>query len=188
MDKTALVLFGSPHENGHTAALLEVFLNHLKEKKYEIKIINAYQKNVKPCTDCSFCKSKEGCVYSDTDDIDSTLQTCDLLIIATPVYNASFPAPLKTIFDRFQRYFNAKYTLGIVPPVKKAKQAVALLTQGSDISFEETIKKQLNPIFKLLNAQCIGQVTWSGTDNKNFNLDKFLINSNNKIRDVMNKL
>ncbi len=113
-----------------------------------------------------------------------------MLIIASPIYNASFPAPLKAIFDRFQRYFNAKYSLKVITSaVKNSKKVVTLLTQGTgSVSYEEIIKKQLSPTFQLLNAENFGQIIWAGTDNKKFDLDNFLIKSDNKINDIINKI
>lgn len=37
------------------------------------------------------------------------LEDADAVIVATPVYNLSFPAPMKALFDRFQRYYEAHF-------------------------------------------------------------------------------
>lgn len=185
--KKVLVLFGSPHKNGHTSNLLKYFLSFLPD--CEINFINAYEKNVCPCIDCGICKTAEKCFYDDMDDIDFYLRECDLVIIASPIYNASFPAPLKAIFDRMQRYYCAKFDLKIIPPIKKEKQAVILLTQGStDNSMEKSIMSQIKPILNLINTIQTEFISLTDTDNKNLDIDNFYIKSKNKIQNIIDNL
>ncbi len=161
--KTAIIIFGSPKKNGHTAKLLLKFLKELKN--YEFTIIDSYKENIHPCIDCGLCKLEEICRYSDLDNLDHLLNTADLLIVATPVYNLSFPAPLKSIFDRMQRYFSARFFQKKIPPIKKEKKAVLLLTSGSkDNNGKNFIETQLKMIFTIINAKLIHTISWSDTD------------------------
>ena len=115
--KKLLVLFGSPNGQGCTRKLLDSFLVRFRENNsWEITEINAYEENVHPCTGCKSCAKKEGCVFDDFDRIDKELRASDLLVVASPVYNCSFPSPLKAVLDRTQRYFEARFSLGIRPP------------------------------------------------------------------------
>ena len=114
---------------------------------------------------CGFCEHKEGCVNSDFDQIDHLLRTCDYLVVASPVYNLSFPAPLKAIFDRTQRYFSARFVRGERPPIAKHKKAAMLLTCGADSrDGADIIRKQLKMIFTVLNTELAGEVLWKNTD------------------------
>lgn len=150
--KKAVILYGSPHKNGHTKSALNTVLNALKNN-YEFELIEAFKENIKPCSDCGFCDNIDKCIYTDFIKIDKLLRECDLLIIATPVYNFSFPAPLKAIIDRTQLYFNMKKKLKI-NPFKQKKEAILIATYGScDNSCEEVILKQLELFFLLLNAR-----------------------------------
>ena len=103
--KRGFILFGSPHQNGATARLVQAFLKAFPEET-EWTMVEAYHQKIAPCLGCGLCEHKEGCVNSDFDQIDHLLRTCDYLVVASPVYNLSFPAPLKAIFDRTQRYFS----------------------------------------------------------------------------------
>ena len=163
-EKLAVVLFGSPHPNGCTSQLLQVFLKQL-DAQYRIITINAYEKNILPCTACGYCEKVDGCKYRDFEDIDRLLRTADLLIVATPAYNLTFPAPLKAIFDRMQRYFSLRFAQGIKPPIKKHKRAVLLLTCGS-YSDESAwiLRRQLTMIFTVINATLEQEVVWKNTD------------------------
>ena len=103
--KHALVLFSSPHKDGHTKKLLEAFLDGLKGEDWQVKSLDICKVNIHPCIACGYCQKADGCAFRDLDEFDRDLRACDLLVIATPVYNLSFPAQLKAVIDRFQRYF-----------------------------------------------------------------------------------
>ena len=161
--KKALVLYGSPHENGYTKKALLTVTKPL-ESYYTFELVDSFKENIHPCTDCRFCTNKGQCKFRDFDHIDALFRSCELIILATPVYNLSFPAPLKAIIDRTQLYFNMKTKLKINPFSQK-KEAILIATYGSqDKSCEELILKQIQPFFKLLNATVIKSVFVLGTD------------------------
>ena len=128
--KLACVFFSSPHADSYTSKLLKIFIDHAPNYRF-IKI-NAYRKNVSPCIDCGYCKSHQACIFKDMEDIDTYLKKADLLIFASPVYNFSFPAPMKAILDRMQRYFCARFHMNIKPPIEKKKNAVLILQKSYD--------------------------------------------------------
>lgn len=147
-EKRGFILFGSPHQNGATARLVQAFLKAFPEET-EWTMVEAYHQKIAPCLGCGFCEHKEGCVNSDFDQIDHLLRTCDYLVVASPVYNLSFPAPLKAIFDRTQRYFSARFVRGERPPIAKHKKAAMLLTCGADSrDGADIIRKQLKMILR----------------------------------------
>ena len=164
--KKLLVLFGSPNGQGCTRKLLDSFLVRFRENNsWEITEINAYEENVHPCTGCKSCAKKEGCVFDDFDRIDKELRASDLLVVASPVYNCSFPSPLKAVLDRTQRYFEARFSLGIRPPIKKHREAVLLLTMGSHEDFAvEVTTYQLSRAFTVMNTELAGCAVWDATD------------------------
>ena len=98
--KHALVLFSSPHKDGHTKKLLEAFLDGLKGKDWKVKSLDICKVNIHPCIACGYCQKADGCAFRDLDEFDRDLRACDLLLIATPVYNLSFPAQFKAVIDR----------------------------------------------------------------------------------------
>ena len=118
--KKALVIFGSPHKNGFTASMCNYFISNLK--KYDVNIVNAFESNFRPCIDCKKCSFSKSCVFSDMDNFDLLFRRSNLIILASPLYNFSFPAPLKSIIDRFQRYYNEKYLLDRLGDAVKAVQ------------------------------------------------------------------
>ncbi len=182
-----LVLVGSPHKNGYTLKLLEHILKMLPDTKISIK--NAFEENVLPCIDCSFCKTNQKCMFSDMDEIYDLLEKCDILIVAFPIYNSSLPSPLKSVIDRMQRYYNSKFFLKINPFLKKSKKSLIITTQGSkDERVESILKFQLNPVLKLLNCYENSWISVKFTDKNNFDIDKYYVKSENKIKNTINNL
>ena len=163
MKKNAVILYGSPHKNGHTKKALDSVLNELNDF-YNFEFVDAFNENIQPCNDCGFCEKNNKCAFADFSHIDELLRKCELLIIATPVYNLSFPAPLKAIIDRTQLYFNMKTKLKI-NPFKREKRVILVITYGSkDSSCEEIILKQLKLFFILINARLSKAIFIGNTD------------------------
>ena len=163
--KLILVFFGSPHKNGKTVRLLAAFLQAFGSDGFDVRVIDAYEEDVLPCTGCGFCKSEEACAMHDFDEIDALLRRADGIVVATPVYNLSFPSPLKAIVDRTQRYFEARFSLLKKPPIEKPKTAVLLVTLGSDdLDGVDVITRQLKMIFSVMNTSLDGLAVWPRTD------------------------
>lgn len=167
--KDMLIIYGSPHSKGSTSELLSVFIKDFEESgSWNIHTVDTYQLNPHPCTGCRLCAKKESCAFEDMDKLDKELRQSDLLVIASPIYNYSFPSPLKAVLDRWQRYFEAHFALGKKPAIKKHRRAVALLTMGSDEDFGvEVATYQLKRAFSVMNTELYGCAVWSATDRKN---------------------
>lgn len=185
--KKALIIFGSPHQNGSTSRVL----NFLKEKiksEFDFYTINAYERNPKPCIDCGRCKEAGECVFYDLEDLDYYLSVCNLVIFAFPVYNHSLPSPLKAIIDRMQRYYNLKKCTGSSPFEKNSKKGIVLLTMGSCDFEKSVISAQIEPTARLLNIIDINYIILNNTDDKKLNIDKFLLKSENSIKGIISNL
>lgn len=163
--KMMLVLYGSPHAQGATAKLLEEFLNSMNRERFHVEVFDAYQTQATPCTGCGFCAKQQACVYHDLDELDGWIRQADAIIVASPVYNLTFPSPLKAVLDRFQRYFEARFSLGLKPSIPKHKTAVLLTAQGSpDPEGASVMVKQLKMAFSVMNTTLEETVSWIGTD------------------------
>ncbi len=162
-NKRLAVLFGSPSRHGNTGRLLDSFLAGLPAG-IEAEIASAYEWNMAPCRGCGFCREHQGCALPDFPRFDALLRGADYLAVATPVYNLSFPAPLKAMLDRTQCYYNARFCRGIRPPLPKRKPAVLLVTaDGQGQEGVAIMERQLNMIFTILNAELVWTVRALGT-------------------------
>ncbi len=187
MNKKILILYGSPHKNGFTFQVLKRFLRD--NFKDEVKFINAYEKNAKPCIDCKRCRNIPGCIFKDMEDVDEYFKTCEILIIASPIYNNSVPAPLKSIIDRMQRYYSEKIYLKSPMKNYTSKKALLLFTQGSsEKKSEEILISQLKPNLLLINVKEIYSFLQCKTDMYKPPIDKEILENDNKIQNIVNNL
>ena len=164
--KKILVLFGSPHKEGFTRQLAESFLAPFRDSgEWEVEEWDAYERQARPCLGCGACQKAEACALHDLDGWDRALRDSDFLAVAAPVYNASFPAPVKAMLDRTQRYFEARFALGKKPSIAKHREAALLLTMGSEDEFAlEVCSHQLGRAFSVMNTSLTGQAVWAATD------------------------
>ncbi len=166
MVKKILILLGSPHGQGHTMRMLEHFLQSLPEEERQVEIFDTYREAPGPCVACGWCASHEGCAIQDSfSQLDARLRECDLLIVASPIYNLSFPAPLKAVIDRFQQYFEARFSRGLRPAIEKPREAVLLVSAGAPCTDGvEIMEKQLRQSFSVMNTHLVGTAAWLSTD------------------------
>lgn len=124
-----LILNGSPRKNGDTAALLSYLRNYLKG---EIIEISAYYDNISPCVDCRRCKESGICVIPDRmQDIYKIIETCDNIIIASPIYFSELTGRLLDVASRLQTYYYGMQK-NHGHPVKKPKRGAVLLVGGGE--------------------------------------------------------
>jgi multimeric flavodoxin WrbA len=166
--KHALALFGSPHKNGFTASVYNYLLDNLP--KYDIKKVDAFESNFRPCIDCKICMKFKSCSFNDMNQFDLMFRSFDLLIIASPLYNFSFPAPLKAIIDRFQRYYCEKYYL---KSELQKKTAILILTCGrkNNDKWIEIFKNQIAIFLKSIDIDLVYTIYLKNTDNLKSGVD-----------------
>ncbi len=123
-----LILNGSPRKNGDTAALLSHLRKYLQG---EIIEISAYYDKISPCIDCRRCKESGICVIPDKmQDIYNIIETCDNIIIASPLYFSELTGRLLDVASRLQTYYYGLQKHG--HPVKKPKRGAVLLVGGGE--------------------------------------------------------
>lgn len=160
--KQALIINGSPRKNGATAQLIAAFQSGLPAA--EVHRFDCFETPPLPCDDCRFCRTAEGCRHRDLDAFYAALEAADVLVFAAPVYNRSFPAPMKAVLDRLQRYWSARFYLGKKPPIATPKQAVLLTVGGANRGDGAHLAEQLAPILTILNCAPAEALHADGTD------------------------
>ncbi|NMA24099.1 MAG: flavodoxin family protein [Clostridiales bacterium] len=124
-----LIFNGSPRKKGNTSSLVEELVKRLEG---DVKIVRAYDCNVRPCIDCRFCWENKGCSIKDgMQEIYEDIQGADNIVIASPIHFSELTGQLMSVMSRLQTYWCARY-LRREEPVPKKKKGGAIIVQGGD--------------------------------------------------------
>lgn len=162
-NKRVLIIKGSARKDGFTNRLCDRVQEMLSDN--QIVVFDTFNEAFSPCNGCNYCEKNGSCVHRDLDGFFEEFENADLIIFASPVFNGTFPAPLKGLIDRFQTYYTRFYARGKVQPVKKRREAVFIASAGRDgkKSFD-FMKWQLSCAFSILNIELTQAVLCSFTD------------------------
>ena len=150
------VLFCSPRKNGYTAEVLSRFVKN----RDDINLIDIYALSPAPCTACGKCGTDYKCINTDMDSALNDIANSDFLIVASPVYNYSVPAPMKAFLDRLQPLYergNAE--------ISEKKRAFLIVTcaQSGKYSFD-IVRKKMSLAFRELGFLFSGELNIPFTD------------------------
>lgn len=144
------VLMGSPRREGNTAALLGPFLEECANLGIETELIPLYDRAVNPCLGCMACQDcpdGPGCVQDDDfREIFQAMASCDVIVLATPIYSFFCTAPMKALLDRTIYAGVKNYGREKGPRLLEGKRLVSVVTcgyppeRGADL-WEEGLKR-----------------------------------------------
>jgi multimeric flavodoxin WrbA len=110
MGKKVIGLLGSPLSDGNTAKLLDRALKGAEDAGCMVEKILVTSLDFQSCEEMMFCKDHDTCIMDDDmQQLYPKFKEMDSLIIATPVMTMGIPGKLKSMMDRFQVFFMAKY-------------------------------------------------------------------------------
>jgi NAD(P)H-dependent FMN reductase len=110
MGKKVIGLLGSPLPDGNTAKLLDQALKGAEDAGCVVEKILVTNLDFQACEEMLFCKDHDTCIIDDDmQQLYPKFKEMDCLIIATPVMTMGIPGKLKSMMDRFQVFFMAKY-------------------------------------------------------------------------------
>ena len=97
----ALLINGSPRQNGNTAIALCEMEKIFATEGIETETIQVGNLPIRGCMACGACKTAGKCVFDDVvNEVAQKFETCDGLVIGSPVYYASANATLIALLDR----------------------------------------------------------------------------------------
>lgn len=156
--KKVTILNASPRKNGFTSQLTEIFLS---EFDGETCTYNMYDENIAPCTGCNYCNEEKRCRTNDTQAILDDIFSSDFVIFASPVYNYSFPSPMKAFLDRLQPLFMTEKTAS-------DRKGFLLASCGKSGKFSvDVMEKQSRMAFSELSTDFCGSFCFTDTDKRN---------------------
>lgn len=155
-----LIFNGSPRKRGETQKLIDLLSEELGG---EIKVVNAYTANIRPCVDCRWCLKNEGCAVKDEmQQVYEDIQDCDHIILASPVYFEELTGMLLAVMSRLQTYFGARYVRR-EEPIQKEKTGGIILTAGS-IGPREKAESTAQMLLEQMRCKSLDTVYIAKTD------------------------
>ncbi|MBO7047776.1 MAG: flavodoxin family protein [Spirochaetia bacterium] len=152
-----LVLNGSPHVSGNTAAMVNAFKEGAESKGHTVEVIQVGTKQVKGCLACEYCHTKGNGKCIQKDDmvpVYEAIDTADMIVFASPVYYFGLSGQMQSVISRFYAY-----------PVPKAKK-YALLVSSMSPGVYDGIISQYKGTVSYFGAQDMGIITAHDPENK----------------------
>ena len=111
MEKTlkVLLLNGSPHRNGCTAAALEEMIKIFDAEGVETELIEIGGADIRGCIACGRCGERGRCVFDDlVNETAPKFEAADGLVIGAPVYYGSPAGTAIAFMDRL--FYSTRFT------------------------------------------------------------------------------
>lgn len=98
-----VMITGSAHKHGTTAALADKFQQGASEAGHELFRFDAAFRSVHPCIGCDKCRESGTCVFHEDDmkELNTHLLEADAVVFVSPIYYFTITAQLKAAIDRF---------------------------------------------------------------------------------------
>ena len=127
-----LMINGSTHENGTTAAALKIIADELKAQGVDSEIFCLGTAAVHSCTGCMGCQKLGKCVFDDdpVNALGEKVKQADGYIFAAPVHYASPSGAVVALLDRLF------YAYGRYMKFKPAASVVAARRAGTTASYD----------------------------------------------------
>lgn len=134
MNKTAIILNGSPRPRGNTAVITQWFIDALEQSNHSVKKYDLFNLKFKGCAHCNVCKKYNdapNCALKDDfAPILDELATVEKIIITSPVYCWAVTGSTSAALDRFYALF--KDELGEYKSLIAGKKIIGGFTAGGN--------------------------------------------------------
>lgn len=102
MSKKLLIVNGSPRKNGLDATVAGIIAEDVKKYDYETEIVNICDLRIGGCRACMACKKTGACAQQDDmTAMYDKIRSCDMIILASPIYFGAESGQMKCFIDRF---------------------------------------------------------------------------------------
>lgn len=137
--KKILLVNASPRKNGNSEAIIDILADDTKDQ--DVTVFAMREKDCRYCKACGACQGKKEQRCVQDDDITKILpviETCDAIVVATPIYNQQVSSLAKLFIERFYPWFDLQGK-GMSNTAKYGKKAALVCSFWG--SPEEAVKK-----------------------------------------------
>ena len=146
-----ILLNGSPHAHGCTAAALMEMIKVFEAEGIETELIQVGTKNIRGCIACGTCEKNGKCVFDDlVNEVAPKFEAADGLVIGSPVYYGSPNGNLLSFLDRLF------YSTSFSKHMKVGASVVSCRRGGNSASFDV-----LNKYFTISSMPVASSTYWN---------------------------
>ena len=170
-----LVLNGSPHPKGNTAAMVSAFAAGAMAAGHQLDVVNVCQKSIHGCLGCEYCHTKGNgqCVQNDDmQEVYPLLDAAEMIVVASPIYYHGFSGQLQCALNRI-------YALD---KPKNLKKAALILSSGSNHVYCGAFYEYQSSFLNYLHLEDMGIFTAYGKENKSDELLSRLREAGRKLK------
>ena len=147
-----LMINGSPHVKGNTYLALQEMAGVFEAQGVETEILHIGNEPVRGCIACRSCFEKGVCVFDDiVNETAEKFETCDGLVVGSPVYYGSANATLVAFLTRL--FFSTRFD----KTMKVGASVVVARRGGLSSTFDE-----LNKFFTISGMPVASSQYWNG--------------------------
>lgn len=152
-----MILNGSPHADGTTAAAISELSDTLTREGIETEVIHVGGMSISGCKGCYACGKLKRCVIDDiVNELAEKLRDADGIVLASPVYYASPNGAFLALCDRL--FYSSRFDKSL----KVGAAVVAARRGGCTASFEV-----LNKYFTISGMPIAGASYWNQVHGSN---------------------
>jgi multimeric flavodoxin WrbA len=148
MLKKTAILLGSPRKDGNSDSLAAAFAKGASQAGYSHQTVRMHGLKIGGCIDCRRCWTNGSHCFLNDDmkEVYKVLDHADVIVFAAPLYFYSWPAQIKSVWDRLLPYYmpNSKVDM-------RGRRAILLAAAGDD---SDTCFDGLRKSFELACAYC----------------------------------
>lgn len=161
MNKSIIILNGSPRRHGNTSMLCDAFAEGAASAGHSISRFDLHRMNIRPCLGCvqGGKDAAHPCVQrDDMTDVYSAYRTADIVVLASPMYYWGFSGQLKTAFDRL--FAVAEGNPGYANPRKDC--VLIMAAEGDSPDNWKPVLDYYHALLDFLRWRNLGQVLAGG--------------------------
>ena len=146
-----LMINGSPRVNGNTAVALAEMEKVFAKNGIETEVIQIGTMDIRGCLGCGYCFKNGRCAVDDiVNELASKFESCDGLVVGSPVYYAAANGTLVSLLDRL--FYSTRFN-----KTMKVGASVAVARRGGcSATFD-----QLNKYFTIAGMPVASSQYWN---------------------------
>ena len=146
-----LILNGSAHQHGCTAAALDEMIKVFEKEGIETELIQVGTKDIRGCVSCNKCSEAGKCVFNDlVNEVAPKFEEADGLVVGSPVYYGSPNGNIISFMDRL--FYSTHYS----KHMKVGAAVVSCRRGGNTASFDV-----LNKYFTISGMPVASSTYWN---------------------------